>query len=93
MTSKQKNRAWRVELTELTYSIDVGKTFQMECGAVVSKTDGNGFDGLFRTLGFSSLADLCSLQDGLTSRQCLVVGTSTVDAEYGRLGPYTEGCH
>jgi hypothetical protein len=93
MISKQKNRAWRVELTELTYSIDIGKTYQVENGLVATSTDGNGFDGRFRTVSLFSVADICALQDRLTSHQCLIAGTSTVDAEFGRLGKYTDGYH
>ncbi len=93
MLLNQKDFGWRVELTELTYSIEIGKTYRMANGAVVSTVHGNGFDGTFRTVSLLSVADLCALQDGLTSHQCLIAGTSTVDAEYGRLGPYLNGCH
>lgn len=93
MDYKQENCGWKLELTELTYSTEIGKIYRIENNAVVSKTNGNGFNGTFRTLGFSSFAGLCALQNGLAPHQCLIAGTSTVDAEYGSLGPYLERCH
>lgn len=93
MISEKEAQFWRVELTELTYSIKIGKTYRVENGVAISSTDGNGFEGAFRTVEFICLFDLCTLQDGLAAHQCLIAGTSCDDSEYGRLGAYIDRCH
>lgn len=93
MISTKQDQNWFVELTELTYSIEIGKTYRLKNGVVVSSTDGNGFEGYFRTVPLTCLADLCTLQDDLTSHQCLIAGTSCVDSEYGDLGSHKNHSH
>lgn len=84
---------WSASCTVLTYDKRIGKRYLYENSKVKSVTGGNGFEGSFVTRAFTSMEQLCAVQDALNLHQCLIAGTSTVDAECGRLGNWEDRCH
>jgi hypothetical protein len=95
--NQQKNQlcldSWSASFTVLTYEKRIGKRYFVERGEVRSESEANGFYGRFETRAVVGMGQLCSVQNALSLHQCLIAGTSTIDAEYGRLGNWEDRCH